>query len=182
MIVLCAGAASGRLHPGLASCLVAVPGQGLTMSGKDGGGARLSLSANFGHVRLAWIGSGAQAERTLRAWAIPWSLRRPEDLDVPAAIDPALQQRLEQYIRAHLPVAAALPVTVRGAARMAYTQDNLPLVGPLPGQPRVACCAGFSGHDWSLALAAAELLAAALAGEPRDPVLEILSPRRLMVS
>jgi len=181
--VLCSGAASPALHAALAPWIVAVPGQGLTMRGAArASGRRFSLSANFGHVRLAWTpGKPSEAEE-LRAWTIPWSLRRLEDLDHPCAIDAGAQQKLEGYARAHLPGMEEMQVVARRAARLAYTQDNLPLVGPLPGQPRIVCCTGFSGHDWSMALQAAEMLAAALSGSPRDPLLEILSPRRLMVA
>jgi glycine/D-amino acid oxidase-like deaminating enzyme len=87
----------------------------------------------------------------------------------------AVQERLEAFVRrllGHLPA-----VTHRWAGIWGGTNDELPLVGALPGQERVWVAAGYSGHGNVLGLASGELVARALRGD-RDPLLDLLDPAR----
>ncbi len=69
------------------------------------------------------------------------------------------------------------PITHRWAGIMGFTQDYLPLVGPLPGRENVWVSAGYSGHGNVLGFACGEAVAAALLGEGQ-PWLEPFSPGR----
>lgn len=51
----------------------------------------------------------------------------------------------------------------------AHTCDGLPIVGPLPGDPRRIACVGFNGCDTGLAVGAARLAADALLTGGRIP-------------
>lgn len=42
---------------------------------------------------------------------------------------------------------------------MGFSCDGLPILGPIPGQPRKIACVGFNGQDLSLAMACAEQVA-----------------------
>jgi glycine/D-amino acid oxidase-like deaminating enzyme len=59
---------------------------------------------------------------------------------------------------------ARAPVTHRWAGIMGFTEDELPLVGPIPGRPGVYVCGGYSGHGMGFAFQCARQLAARLTG------------------
>jgi glycine/D-amino acid oxidase-like deaminating enzyme len=86
-----------------------------------------------------------------------------------------VQERLEAFVRRLL--GRLPPVTHRWAGIWGGTDDELPLVGALPGQERVWVAAGYSGHGNVLGLASGELVARALQGD-RDPLLDLLDPGR----
>ena len=72
-------------------------------------------------------------------------------------------------------------VTHRWAGIFGLTQDLLPLVGAVPGSPGTWVAAGYSGHGNVLGFMCGELIAAAVLGA-QDPLLELFSPARLLVS
>lgn len=74
------------------------------------------------------------------------------DDDAPTA---ALQARLDRHLQS---VSPGSRVTHRWAGTMGFTPDELPLVGPVPGQSNVFFCGGYSGHGLGFALHAAEVL------------------------
>ena len=59
------------------------------------------------------------------------------------------------------------------------TEDQLPLVGPVPGHDGVWVSAGYSGHGNVMGLACGELVAQAILGTPA-PELELFDPARLL--
>jgi gamma-glutamylputrescine oxidase len=72
-------------------------------------------------------------------------------------------------------------VTHRWAGIFGLTQDLLPLVGAVPGRDGTWVAAGYSGHGNVLGLMCGELMAGAVLGQ-EDPLLELFSPARLLVS
>jgi len=72
-------------------------------------------------------------------------------------------------------------VTHRWAGIFGLTQDLLPLVGAVPGRPGTWVAAGYSGHGNVLGFMCGELIAGAVLGR-EDPLLELFSPARLLVS
>jgi glycine/D-amino acid oxidase-like deaminating enzyme len=61
------------------------------------------------------------------------------------------------------------------------TCDGLPLLGPLPGEPRIHLAAGFSTSAWSRGYAAGEVLGRMLSGVGEvSPLVQRCSPRRLV--
>jgi glycine/D-amino acid oxidase-like deaminating enzyme len=72
-------------------------------------------------------------------------------------------------------------VTHRWAGIFGLTQDLLPLVGRVPSRDGTWIAAGYSGHGNVLGLMCGELVAAALLGR-EDPLLELFTPARLLVS
>jgi glycine/D-amino acid oxidase-like deaminating enzyme len=65
--------------------------------------------------------------------------------------------------------AGATRVTHRWSGPMGFTPDGLPLVGPVPGMPGVAVCAGFNGHGMGMAVECARIAAASVAEGARPP-------------
>jgi len=72
-------------------------------------------------------------------------------------------------------------VTHRWAGIWGTTDDLLPFVGQMPGNPRVWVAAGYSGHGNVLGFASGELVARALGGD-RDPILDLFDPARAAVA
>ena len=67
----------------------------------------------------------------------------------------------------------------RWAGIFGATEDDLPLVGPVPGREGVWVAAGYSGHGNVLGLACGELVAEAVLGR-RKPELDLFDPGRLL--
>jgi sarcosine oxidase subunit beta len=64
------------------------------------------------------------------------------------------------------PPLAELALARGWAGIEAFTPDDLPLIGPVPGHAGVLLAAGFSGHGFALAPAVGEILAALALGRP----------------
>jgi glycine/D-amino acid oxidase-like deaminating enzyme len=71
------------------------------------------------------------------------------------------------------------PVAHRWAGIYGATEDDLPLVGPVPGREGVWVAAGYSGHGNVLGLACGELVGEAVLGR-RKPELDLFDPVRLI--
>jgi gamma-glutamylputrescine oxidase len=98
-----------------------------------------------------------------------------EEFTAQEEVTQPVQEHLEAFARR---LAGSVPtVTHRWAGIWGGTDDELPLVGALPGQERVWVAAGYSGHGNVLGLASGELVARALQGD-RDPLLDVLDPGR----
>jgi gamma-glutamylputrescine oxidase len=67
----------------------------------------------------------------------------------------------------------------RWAGIFGSTEDQLPLVGRVPGRHGVWVSAGYSGHGNVLGLACGELVARAILGSPA-PELQVFDPARLL--
>jgi glycine/D-amino acid oxidase-like deaminating enzyme len=68
----------------------------------------------------------------------------------------AIQERIEAFARGEL--GADTPVTHRWAGTMGFTEDGLPIVGPVEGMPHVSVCAGYNGHGMGFAFLSAKKL------------------------
>jgi gamma-glutamylputrescine oxidase len=90
-----------------------------------------------------------------------------------------IQQALDSFL---VELLGWMPeVTHRWAGIFGLTQDLLPLVGPVPGRDGTWVAAGYSGHGNVLGFMCGELVASAILGA-EDPLLELFSPARLLVS
>ena len=70
-------------------------------------------------------------------------------------LNPRVHAFLDRYLAKYFPEVNA-PVARRWSGIMGFSCDGLPLVGTLPGKPRVGFAVGFTGHGLALAAAAAE--------------------------
>jgi len=184
IVVVCAGAASVRLHGRLRDRIVPILGQGLSVAGLDAEASDAGLaplSANFGHFTARRV-VDVQGAR-LSAWSIPWSLRGSDPEGLLHEILPDQQTRIEAYLAARFRALRrpdGIRVERRRAAHVGWTMDSLPMAGPAPGQPRLVFCTGFSGHDWSLAFFVARVVADAILGDPTPEGFELFAPRRFL--
>ncbi len=93
-------------------------------------------------------------------------------------VSPAVHAKLSELVSRHRPDGAA--PTHQWTAIMNFTCDGLPLLGPIPGRSRVISCAGFAGHQATLALGAARAVADGLLGESTIEVPELFELARFV--
>lgn len=109
-------------------------------------------------------------------WATPHMEVGEHD---PHAVEPRIQARLEDFLRSSLGVEA--PIVDRWAWLFTQSRDGLPILGPLPGQPRRVALTGFGANPASFAVGAARSVADGLLGLDEGGALPwILSSRRLV--
>lgn len=133
----------------------------------------LGLRAGFGYT----LGQVVDDHLLLAGcrWASPHLEEGERDREV---LDPRVVGRLEATAARFFPDAG--PVTHRWAWITASACDGLPLVGPLPGDPRRLVCCGFAGCEAGLGVRGARavvdgLLSGSAAGLPRR-----LDPARML--
>lgn len=133
----------------------------------------LGATAQYGHLSFSAGLDGGLRWAGLR-WATPHLEVGETDESAPT---PSIDARLDAV---HARTLAAFgPKQAAWSVVHTHTCDNLPLVGPLPGQPRRALCLGFRDQQGALAFEAGRGLARGILGE--DPLLpSFLSPSRLV--
>ena len=137
-----------------------------------GAAPSLGATAQYGHLSFSAGADGALRWAGLR-WATPHLEVGETDESAPT---PAIDARLDAVHARSL--AAFGPKVAAWSVVHTHTCDNLPLVGPLPGQPRRALCLGFRDQQGALALESGRAVARGILGE--DPALpSFLSPSRL---
>jgi sarcosine oxidase, subunit beta len=87
----------------------------------------------------------------------------------------AWRDHVRTEIRRLVPILeyVSFPILVEGFYDV--TPDHQPILGRVPGLDGLWLAAGFSGHGFMIAPAVGRRLAAAIAGEPDDPVLRTLA-------
>ena len=81
--------------------------------------------------------------------------KRDENDTTEDRLNPRVQAWLDGYMRKHFPDVDA-PVAHRWSGIMGFSCDGLPLVGTLPGKPRVGFAVGFTGHGLAMGAGSAE--------------------------
>lgn len=82
-----------------------------------------------------------------------------------AAVRERAWRRLERWLRTLHPRLDAVPVAHRWSGRIGMTADGLPVVGPVPGHPRIWYLGGCCGHGLALSVAHGAHMARTLLGE-----------------
>jgi gamma-glutamylputrescine oxidase len=75
--------------------------------------------------------------------------------------DPRVWERIERYLAEELGVTA--PVTHRWVGIVGYSDDGLPVAGPVPGSPGLYAAGGYSGHGNVLGYVAGQRIAELIA-------------------
>jgi len=93
-------------------------------------------------------------------------------------IQPAVDARLMSFLHQHWPQLRDTPITHRWTGITTTTCDGLPVIGPLPGRPRIISCGGFGAFSPSLALRAAQAVVDGITTGESPGVPECFSTRR----
>ena len=177
LVVAAPGVAAPTLHPFFRSCVYPVRVQGLELSA-GGDAVPTPILARHRFESAVATRSGGLVFSGCR-WADQPEMGAGETDDgtlsarVSAAQDAWLAQNLG--VEAH--------AARRWAGIVTCTCDGLPLIGPLPGAPRVIAAVGWSGWGLALAPRAVDVICAGILGEsPPDgePLPDLLTARRLV--
>lgn len=71
-------------------------------------------------------------------------------------IQPTIHARQFAFLNHHFPFCADAKVERQWSSIMTFSCDGLPVIGPLPGRPRIISCGGFGAYSPSLSLRAAQ--------------------------
>ncbi len=174
MVVFAAGRGNAALDPRLADALTPVRDQALVTVPVD------LPDPGFGRAGQGWTAwrphpTGGMLVSGAR-WGTPHMEAGETDAD---ALQPAIQAHLERFLRTSLRCEAA--IADRFAFGFTTSRDGLPILGPLPSQPRRIALAGFGPNPASFAVGAARMVADGLMGGDADgPTPWIVSSRRLV--
>jgi len=108
-------------------------------------------------------------------WATPHlEMGETDDSVISAAVD----SRLTAFLQQHWPSLSDASITNRWTAVMTFTCDGLPILGPLPGRPRIITCGGFGAYGPSFALRAAQAVTEGIMTGESPGVPECFTTRR----
>lgn len=124
---------------------------------------------------MAWVRRGGQLALTGARWATP---HLEEGEYQPIVVD-AVQDKLDAFARSRGGPFAEAPIIGRRAVLQAKSCDGLPLIGPLPGRPRVIACAAFHGNPVGWGLRAARAVADGLSRGAADGLPTFLAMTRM---
>lgn len=98
------------------------------------------------------------------------------DPDARDALIPAKARALKEKLAALWP-RAELAINYRWAGTFDTTRDGLPLIGPVPGHPRLYAAYGYGGNGITFSYLAAQLIGGMIAGK-RSPLLDDFALQR----
>ena len=135
---------------------------------------------SYSHEDKRWLAPvrGALEPYLLDQKLSVWSDQEIETGNRWEIIDASVQSSLAVAGEVYPPVADA-KLARAWAGLEAFTPDDLPVLGPVPGLDGVLVAAGFSGHGFALAPAVGEVLARlALGRDAREDLWRGLRPAR----
>lgn len=183
LVVVAAGASSSQIHPWFEEAIHPVRLQALRSEGPGLPREPAALAGSACLARHRFEGWEWSNEGQLRfvgcRWAEGPEMGAGETDDGISSNQVTAKQ--EEFIARHLLSDAKPKSTTTWTGIVGFSCDGLPLVGPLPGSPRLLAMTGWSGWGLSAIAAAAEDLSCAILGQegPEAPV-ELLSPRRML--
>lgn len=132
--------------------------------------------AGYGYTHFRQVRDGGLLIGGCR-WATPHM--EYGEVDDQVIVD-RIQEKLQATVGRLFPEMGELQVRRRWAWLNARTCDMLPIIGPLPGNPRVIACTGFVGNPYGLAPQAASAVAQGLMGEGSPEVPSFMSAQRFL--
>ena len=110
------------------------------------------MHIQYGYTTARQLDNGAIMLSGCR-WATPhMEVGETDD----TLINPTVDTRLKGFLHQHWPHLKETPITHQWTGIMTFTCDGLPIIGPLPGRPRIITCGGFGAYSPSLSLRAAQ--------------------------
>lgn len=171
-VVVATNAYGNLLVPWLRDRVDPVRGQMLALESIDERVFDVPIYASHGYEYWRQLPSG---EVVLGGW-------RNLDMDAEVGHDHVLhggiQDAMTRFIRGVHPALAGAEVRHRWSGIMGFSRDGLPIVGPLPGSPRVILCAGFTGHGFGFAVESGRLVRDLIV-DGHSPWADLFDPRRL---
>jgi len=132
--------------------------------------------AGYGYTHFRQVADGGLLMGGCR-WATPHMEYGETDDSV---IVGRIQEKLEATVGRLFPELSGLHIRRRWAWLNARTCDMLPIIGPLPGNPRMIACTGFVGNPYGLAPRAARAVADGLMYEDSQDVPGFMNAQRFL--
>jgi len=175
VVVLAAGAAMASLDAYFLDKVHAVRTQALAIqSRKDR--FKYACEAQYGYGFWRQSPAGHVLFGGCR-WATPHlEVGETDDTVVVSAI----HNKIRDMIQRNFPDLANQKILQSWSGIMAFTCDGLPIIGPVPGRSRVISCAGFNGHQHSLGLRAARIVADGLLHGHIGEMPQLFRPHRFL--
>ena len=86
-------------------------------------------------------------------------LAKETEVGVADEPNPEIHEALEAFLKRHFESLAQAKIAYRWAGIMGFSQDGLPMIGSLPGQPQIYFVGGFTGHGMGQAFRVSQVLA-----------------------
>jgi glycine/D-amino acid oxidase-like deaminating enzyme len=127
-------------------------------------------------TQQGWLSFGPAPNGGVIATGCRWATPHLEEGETQAVLVDVVQERIEAAVRARY---GAVTVLGRWSWIDCKSCDGLPLIGPLPGSPRVVACTGFYGNGGGMAVRAGQGVAEGILGR-KSGLPDALSPARLV--
>ncbi|MEC8192330.1 MAG: FAD-binding oxidoreductase [Myxococcota bacterium] len=128
----------------------------------------------YGYTGVRQLPDGAVMISGCR-WATP-HLEVGETDDT--VVNKKVHHSLKGFLHRHWPELTDAAISHQWSGIMTFSCDGLPIIGPLPGRPRVIACGGFGAHSASLSLRAARAVVEGIeTGRPAS-MPDCFSPQR----
>ena len=183
MVVACGGFRSASIHPWFEDAVIPVRvHRAFHPAPTNPEGTPTNPGAGLSRHRFeSWVRA---ADGSLQFSGCRWA-EGPElgaGVTDPTERSNAVAMAQDSFVETHLSQETSPDTISRAAGIVAFTCDGLPLVGPLPGAPRVLAMTGWGGWGLSAIGAAVEDLANAILGteSPHQSPRSLLSPRRML--
>ncbi|MGG6295499.1 NAD(P)/FAD-dependent oxidoreductase [Leptolyngbya sp. AN02str] len=90
------------------------------------------------------------------------------DIEDDSQIHPTISQQLREFLPATFDALRDVQIQQEWTGIMAFSPDDNPLIGALPGYPNEFIIAGYSGHGMTIAFGAGRAIARMVAGYPPE--------------
>lgn len=176
LVVVAAGPGAASVHPWFGPMLYPVRLQGLRTAPQSTRWPRPALAR---HRLEAWV---QEASGALTFVGCRWAEQPEMEAGVTddSTISPLVEAGQRRFLDSHLPGALDAGGLESWTGITTTSCDGLPLVGPLPGNPRLLALAGWGGWGLSWMGAAVIDVCDAALGRPGAPVPAEVAARRML--
>ncbi|MBD1874589.1 FAD-binding oxidoreductase [Nodosilinea sp. FACHB-131] len=95
-----------------------------------------------------------------------------------STLEPLVGEGLKTFLRDTFPSLRDVAIEYEWTGIMAFTIDENPLIGELPGRPGEYISAGYTGHGMPVAIAAGKTIAEQIAGSAQTTIPKPFRPER----
>ena len=172
MLLLATNAWTPLLHPFFEGAIVGMRGQMFATEPCPRRVIPAPVYADFGFEYFRQLPDGRLLAGGGRRAAIDQELTyadKPTD---------KVQGAIESFLHSCFPGTESLAITHRWAGIMGFSCDELPSVGPVPGQVNVYAAAGYHGHGLGFAAMAAKAVSEMMLDGRTSVPCDLFSPRR----
>ncbi len=149
LVIYTAGAGMGSIESWFQEVIFPVRAQHIWLA--QGG-----LPAVTGRSQHGYVVWGPASDGRLFS-GCRWASTHLETGETQHALHPRVAEKLREFAKGFGPVET--DDMLEWTSIMGFSCDGLPVLGPLPGQPRKIACVGYNGQDLALALGCAERVA-----------------------